>query len=237
MKVLATFTTILSVAIGIDITLKGTCDNYMSVQLDADGSGNYQAISGWSGNTMGWGSMSEKIVSVPDLSGKIKILCENHHTECTQPAGLLFTVYYGGNYYSTNGNNNNNGGLYQLTGSKSSYTSIVDPNYPWGVSMPDATAAWTWTCDSAEGWNCGDVCGEWNEYVFEFSQLIATCSDQGLSFSPQHDCQCQSECADGYCNSIERVAAALEGDSTHSCPDGTTCCCSCANCVPFYEVQ
>eukprot|EP01083_Nonionella_stella_P232087 819060_1 len=119
MKVLATLSAIVNIAIGIDITLKGTCDNYMSVELDADGSGNYQPIAGWSGSTVSWGSMSEKVVSVPDLSGKIKIRCENHHTECTLPAGLLFTVYYGGNYYSTNGNNNNNDGLYQLIASKS----------------------------------------------------------------------------------------------------------------------
>eukprot|EP01083_Nonionella_stella_P033229 90980_1 len=71
-------------------------------------------------------------------------------------------------------------------------------------------------------------------YVFPRDTELAACESRGLSLKRSHMCQCSISVCDGaYCNSIHEVGTILQEDPTHYCPDGTTCCCSCPNCIPF----
>eukprot|EP01084_Bolivina_argentea_P156423 272605_1 len=58
-----------------------------------------------------------------------------------------------------------------------------------------------------------------------------SCADVGGSLSVGHSCQCQSECVDQFCRSITVIQSVMGGSGGY-CATGT-CCCSCADCVPF----
>eukprot|EP01083_Nonionella_stella_P091171 254817_1 len=66
--------------------------------------------------------------------------------------------------------------------------------------------------------------------------LISGCVSAGYKLTQKHQCECRSECGEGYCNSVEFVASKL-GDIVGEglCSGDDSCCCSCPNCVPYIE--
>eukprot|EP01084_Bolivina_argentea_P008611 16120_1 len=63
------------------------------------------------------------------------------------------------------------------------------------------------------------------------------CAEVGASYSPAHSCACKETCSGQYCRAIGVVEFSLTGAVTGAgrCDvAGTSCCCSCRDCVPFY---
>eukprot|EP01083_Nonionella_stella_P087239 242604_1 len=65
----------------------------------------------------------------------------------------------------------------------------------------------------------------------------SACEAVGASYSPAHSCACKETCSGQYCRAIGVVEFSLTGAVTGAgrCDvAGTSCCCSCRDCVPFY---